>query len=217
MNSLNLIGVSEPSSEELYETPSTSKPPTYPIGRYDMYRLRFVSQKKNYTVYHSNKYKNEQIVFKTPIMKLPFGVEKYGNKDVLNAEFTNRQSNNIMFNFWTEMSQFEKFIENLSCDEETVINYLNANRFGGELVKQINGKPFTNCVRTRPEPYNPHFRLHVRHNVDMFRKTGDGSKQIMSSTDIKGKAAILTVQLGSLWVTASSYGLVWYVNSVQVV
>lgn len=197
----------------------------YIIDRYNLYNLILISQKNStsYQVFHKDKYKNSsKLVFKTPYMRIPFGVESYNNKDIINAEFTKYQTYNPMYNFRAKILQLDSFIKNLSNDEDTAMKLLENNRCNLDLIKGINDKQFTGSVKPRPNSYDPHFRLHLKkskhgvYTTSFFKIGRNKVVDNINPKDIKGKMAILEIELGTLWTTSTGYGLVWYLNSVQV-
>ena len=65
----------------------------------------------------------KDIVIETPIVRTPFGIEKYKNKDVINIEFTNKDHDNEVHNFYSKIKGIEEVLkEKLYIDDLDICN-----------------------------------------------------------------------------------------------
>ena len=158
----------------------------YNIGEYNLYNIKFVKDKKNYRIYH----KNKLVTISTPFMYIPFGIENYKYKNILNIEF--KDNNNDIHNLCAIIKQIDKFFRKLSYDDN--LTYLKVN---------VKNKRYISCMRYKIKPL---LRTHLKKQTIICDKDNKYVK------NIKGKSGKFVLHMGTLWVTKDSYGLIWYVD-----
>lgn len=57
------------------------------------------------------------IIFTSPIVRTPFGIENYKNKQNINVEFTDMTHDNEVSNFYSYLKGIEENIQNLQLDD----------------------------------------------------------------------------------------------------
>jgi hypothetical protein len=149
-----------------------------------------------------NTYKITGIELTSTPMMVPFGLEVYKDKLMINAEFTNLNADNNAYNFYATIQQIDAFMNKLSYDEETINSVKNKSWQFNSLVQDISRKVYTSCIKTRPKHFDPLFRLHI-------------NKKLKLDVDLKSKAFVFKISVASVWISSTSYGLVWTVDEIK--
>jgi len=181
---------------------------SYCIGPFDLFDIIFIKQRNNYRLYINNNNNNSRIILRTPLMNIPFGVEKYKYKDILNLEFSNVNTNK-MYNFLTAIKQIDNFFINIMTND---IKYKIKNKLPYNLLENIKGKSYVSCIKYRKN-FDSLFRTHLRktkNNIkSIFKDTDDRLLNIM---DLKTNNGNFNIELESLWISNDSYGIIYYIN-----
>ena len=143
----------------------------------------------------------EIISIETLPMGIPFGIETYNYKNILNIEFSKMNNNNAMYNLYSTISQIDKFFSRLSYDKSIVSKI----RISKKVLQNISGKSYVPSVRTRPHKFDPLFRTYIKDNI-IFHDT---LNRHVDKKDIKLKSGIFILKLDSLWISKYNYGLIW--------
>ena len=69
-------------------------------------------RKGSYLLYSREGNEWNEIIFTIPNVRTPFGIETYNNKRVINIEFTNKDKNNDVHNFYSELMGYEELFRN---------------------------------------------------------------------------------------------------------
>lgn len=137
----------------------------------------------------------KKIFINTPVIYIPFGIEEYKNKFILNIEFYHIESNNSMYNFYSYIKSLE-------------------NKVATTNIPEIQNKTFVSCIKERNNS-NPLLRLHIRHvknNISTDIKNEDGS--YLLSGDVSLKKAECCISVSHVWITDTSFGLLFYVTKI---
>jgi hypothetical protein len=187
---------------------------TYNIDNYNLLNMTFIKSKNNYKIFIKNFKQHNKLRIRTPSMFTPFGMEKYNSKDIVNLEFIDYNKNNEMYNFLSTIRQVDKFFINLKYD-----NFVSklTNDKTKEIVSVLKNKSYISCIRPRGENFNPLLRTHVKKTKKTIQTVFYKGDDIINPTDIQFKMANFTIELGFLWVTDTSYGVVWYLNGGKLV
>lgn len=136
------------------------------------------------------KYNNNNLVIQTPIVYLPFGINKYNNKSYIDISFINASKNS--------MDQFKNSI-------------LNINKF---VKKKFNKKKLKFLSSFKCTEYYPErLRLSFYEDILIFSE----SKKLLSLDYIKSKIYVkLLISPQFIWTNASSYGIVWNILQMKI-
>jgi hypothetical protein len=156
----------------------------------------FIREKRNYRiVINGSKHK---II--CPVIQSPFGIESYGNKQILNIEIDIENA---------DLNDFYKNITNLDTNFQNINSIQNANI---DVVKQdINKKQFISCIRNSKKGFI--VRTHIKTGAIYHSEDG---KQFYTSKELKNKKLKPIIELGPLWITDDSYGYILYITDIIV-
>ncbi|CAH6421773.1 Hypothetical protein KVN_LOCUS459 [uncultured virus] len=174
----------------------------------------FVKDKTNYKIFFKKGPNYEKLVIKSPIIKVPFGIEKYNNKDIINLEFTDLGKNNDIYNFHTKIKNIDNFIRKIFMDKEIQSNL--KYKVNLDLVNQLSKKYYLSCIKNRPENFPPLMRTHLKYkNKNILTEFNSlKNKNITSISQLKKNTnGYFFIELAFLWVNTDSFGLTWYVNN----
>jgi hypothetical protein len=160
------------------------------FNNYNLKNTLFIPEKTKYRIVNVDLNKKvSKMTFKLNNVKMPFGVEKYNNKNIINLEFTNE--NNDDSNDYSKICLFDKYMKNLS-EESSVFKLPN------ELLELIKTKQYMPIIKQRSKNYKPLLRTHVKGKLT---EEIEGSKEKIS----------VDIELGQLWTTQYHYGVIFYI------
>jgi|AntRauTorckE6833_2_1112554.scaffolds.fasta_scaffold25759_3 hypothetical protein len=185
----------------------------FEVGNKNFYNINLNRNRNNYKIsFGKSIFNNEKLILKSPIMSVPFGVEKYLSKLILNLEFTNKDKNNEMNNFYATLKQIDNFMYRLSWDEELI----NESGVSIQFVKDIYKKQYVSCIRNRNK-YDSLFRTHIRKTKNSqtteFYRIEDNNRIYLLNDEIHKQAGEFEIELDFVWITKDSYGLTWYIKN----
>ena len=196
----------------------------YPIENYDFFNLFFLKTKNNYKIFNRSQKNSvslsEKLKFVSPILSIPFGVETYLGKEVLNIELTNLKKDNKIYNFYNMLKTIDNFFEKLSWNYKIQKGIKSA--LPSDLLNLLKNKKYVSCIKNRPNNFDPLFRTHLKRNKkimsSVFFKFEDNNKNkvIIATDELKGKKANFILELEFLWIKNDNYGLGWYVNAAKI-
>lgn len=184
------------------------------VGNLNIYDIYFKKYRNNRKIYVFKNGINNTIKIRTPYLKIPFGVENYFGKSILNVEFTNYKNNNHSLTFFTTIKQIDDLFNKFIYDKN------NINKF-----KNLSETIFHNLDDYNPsinmrDKYDPLMRIHLKKTKNKittrFYKIVNGEKTIASPYSCKGKSCRLELELSSMWIRDNKYGLIWYANEVLI-
>jgi len=181
---------------------------TFQIQNYNFNDINFIRDKKNYKIYIKKGNKNCRIRLLTSILSIPFGIEKYFNKYILNLSFFNIKENNSAHNFYSVLLDIDKYFMNIKDVDTAPI----------DLKLLVKDKTYMSCIR-ETSPYPPLLRTHIKivknSIITKFISYNDVNLCIPEDK-IKNKKGYFTIELSGLWVNKDSYGLIWYLNGGKI-
>ena len=131
---------------------------------------------------------------------IPFGLELYSNKNIINIELLN--SNNIHHNIISKIESLESTISTHTYSSE--IN-----------VKQnLSTKKFNKSIKISKLGYL--LRTHPKTNIETYILKKDSSKMFIEINNIVNTTCNIELQLKGIWVNDTSYGLYWGLNYIQI-
>ena len=139
-------------------------------------------------------YKDNQLIIKSPVVKIPFGIEKTFGKPKVTLEINSK-------------SGFLKFIKDI---ENKVIEKFNMESFSGEFKHGVkigyrNHQPLLTGVKI--------MYRHKRYETE-FLKNSD----LATSDDIKKNTkGRFILELNNIWFTDGSYGVLWEAKTIDII
>lgn len=145
----------------------------------------------------------------TPELYIPFGIEQYNNKEILNLVIID--NNNVNHNFINYLETIENIYEQFSKKENSK-NKLPFVNLPPDFIKDVNNKEFTKTVKAGP--LGPTLRTHIK-NTEIYKKENEKKIYCVSSEIIKKKCKC-EIELSNIWIYGSKYGLVWNINKIEI-
>ena len=142
----------------------------------------------------------ETIRIKLENVFIPFGVEKYNNKYILNIEF---EKSNIHNNYISTLSNLENKIINKKYSTEVNIESCLVN------------KKFLTCLK--PSILGHILRAHISDLTDIFILKKDSSHMSIDKENLKGTNVNIELTLKGIWINDDSFGFYWNVGNVQII
>jgi hypothetical protein len=181
---------------------------------YYMYNIKVKKLREN--LYNINLFdygKYKKIIFTMDNVISPFGIEKFENKDIINIEFSNHENSNNINNILKEITQFEKFITNITYKK---LKY----NLPYQFIEQIKDKKFVSCIKTPPN-FEPHLRVHIRKNGShiktvFFKKNNNNETLYVNPFTIKNIKCKFIVSVENIWITQDCYGIIYMLNLCEV-
>lgn len=187
-----------------------TKVDTYLVENYDFYNVTIYQMHITRLYYKVCVNHSDKIVFTTPIMNIPFGVEYLARKDILNLQFTEQDNA-----FFKSMKKLDYFMTNFTWDNELIKNLKNDNT--KDTSKILKGKNYVTCLRQKKSDFYPIIRLHLKSkNETEFYKLVDGKKVLVNQDDIKGAKCKATFEIGMLWEKDKYFGFTFYLSSCEI-
>jgi hypothetical protein len=146
-------------------------------------------------------YSSQIVKIKLNNIFIPFGVEKFNNKHILNLEFD--KNINTHNNYISVLSSLENKINNKIYDTEINVESILVNKlFTTSLKESILG----HILRT-----------HITDSTEIFILKKDLSKMPIDKENLKGTNVNIELTLKGLWVNDEKYGLYWNINNIQII
>jgi hypothetical protein len=146
-------------------------------------------------------YSSQVIKIKLNNIFIPFGVEKFNNKHILNLEFD--KNINTHNNYISVLSSLENKINNKTYDTEINVESILVNKkFTTSLKESILG----HILRT-----------HITDSTEIFILKKDLSKMPIDKENLKGSNVNIELTLKGMWVNDEKYGIYWNINNIQII
>lgn len=157
----------------------------------------------------------KKAIYFSPLIYLPFGIESYAGKFILNLEINPEQSNE-MYNFYSSLYQIDNILQNLSlttpteqtCETDQIQNDSD-NR--NQIKALVKGKQFTSCIRNGKNGFL--IRTYVKQGISIHSKD---NKEFYKMSELKGRNVWVELELGNLWIMPDSYGYILNVADITV-
>jgi len=156
---------------------------TNKISDYTLENIIFGSNRFGYNIFELYKGEKRKISFTTPIMKIPFAIEKYGKKEIVNLEFTNYNDDNDTYNFFMTLKKLDQLMLQPMNLRLTLPK---------GFLEDISNKTYISFLKEK-KYFDPIMR--TTYKGDIIGDLG------------KGSLAKCIVDIDSLWKTKTSYGV----------
>lgn len=173
------------------------------IFNFDINKLKFKKTKDKLTEHQKN-----YVVFtdegkqkiKLNSVFLPFGVEFYNKKQILNIELYPKK-NNVHNNLYSLLSALEQDFSN-----KLIIN--------NEIKSEISELTYHSFLKLNSNN-SIHVRTYMSQNPNIYTYIGKFKENIMQSS-IKGTTCNIEIEIGTMWINSSNYGIILYVKDIQI-
>jgi hypothetical protein len=165
---------------------------------------KFIGQKKSFRIVVDG----SKITLYSPVVYLPFGIEIYNGKHILNFE-VETERNNDLYNFYALIYKMENILQNLGNNE---IEDLNIKSNHQQIANLIKGKQFVPCIKNGLKGYL--IRSYVNKGVEI--KSNDGNN-FFTMAQTKGKLAKVTLEIGNLWIMPDTYGYILNITDIIII
>ena len=159
----------------------------------DISKFEYIPIKNNF---YEIKYRNKPIEFQTPIVYLPFGIDKYYKDWSLKFELINRKCEGF--------KEFEYFLYNI---EKSIISYLNI--IPGNFKSQITSKKG-----------NTYFygKIRCQTNICEIRDKRYNTSSLITIYKFPKKVNVIAkIRLGNIWMDNNKYYYKLNVTELQIV
>lgn len=133
---------------------------------------------------------------------IPFGVENYQNKNIINIEI-NTKKNNKFHNTYSILSSFENELKTLR-DNKICSNELKNSLQDKEYYPNMRESKCGQIIRTQ------------LFGQPIITTQFIGQKMSAPISNIKKSIANVKLELGGLWITESNYGISWYIKEIEI-
>ena len=131
---------------------------------------------------------------------IPFGVEKYNDKLIVNLEFLD--SSNIHNNYLSLLTNLEDKINKKDYESEVNIEAFIINKTFFSSIKQ---SKLGHLLRT-----------HITDSTKIFILRKDSTKMELDKENLKGVTGNIEISLKGIWINDKTYGFYWNLNSIQI-
>lgn len=137
---------------------------------------------------------NKKIKFTLNNIVIPFGVEIYNQKEIVNLEI--QPKNNESYNYISIIESIENKVKNSKLDmikNKTLIPSIKDSKYGKIL------------------------RTHLISDPSIYIKSKSDSKINLMKTNLKNSESNVTISLKGIWIKNESYGLLWSLSECEIV
>lgn len=162
--------------------------------------LRQGRSEKSYKIMYRNKKEFIPLKIKMEGIKIPFGIEKYKYKHIINLELINYKKNNKMYNLLNQLLIFDKFLRS----PETLC-------LSQDILNKLKGKQYISCLKQSKN--NPLLRVHIKTKGKTMQSTFYKNGNKILPSDIKNMICDSIIYINSLWITQTNYGVVFVLDN----
>ena len=137
---------------------------------------------------------NKKIKFTLNNVVIPFGVEIYNQKEIVNIEI--QPKNNELYNYISIIESIENKIKTSTID----------------ILKNKNLIP-----TIKDSKYGKILRTHLSNDPEIYIKSKSDSKINLMKTNLKKSESNVTISLKGIWLKDESYGLFWSLSVCEII
>jgi len=156
-------------------------------------------QRKTFVLFEKKYGKYEKVKIKLFNIYIPFGIEKYAFKEIINLEL--KDVNNTGYNNITKIKQLDELMRN----KEEI------SKHDDYFKEQIIDKQYKSCLK---EDNNILLRTHTKKQGRVMLTKISKNDEFVPSTDIKGHYCDIELELGNVWTNEYHYGLTFICNNI---
>jgi hypothetical protein len=153
-------------------------------------RLQFQIKNKTFINVLSD---NKKIKFMLNNIVIPFGVEVYNQKEIVNIEI--QPKNNESYNYISIIESIENKVKNSNIDI-----FKNKN-----LISSIKDSKYGKILRT-----------HLISDPSIYIKSKTDSKINLMKTNLKNSESNVNISLKGIWIKDDSFGLYWSLSDCEI-
>lgn len=138
--------------------------------------------------------KGEKYKFKTSKCKMPFGIERYNNKDIINLEFD------------TNMNDGHNYIAMMKhCDKIFSKIQESGARMQKKFIEDIQDKYYITSLKER-DLGKVHHRCHVKKGTNI---------DIILDEKYKESDIYAEIEMENIWISKDMFGIVWMITKID--
>jgi len=135
------------------------------------------------------KYNNSNLIIQTPIVFLPFGINKFNNKSYIDFSFINSKNDKTMKEFKTKIININNHLKNKFSSKRKFISNFKSTEY-----------------------YPDRLRLSFSDDILIFNE----AKALITHDHIKSKIYVkLLISPQFLWLTHNTYGILWNIMQMK--
>ena len=141
---------------------------------------------------------------------LPFGIENFSNKKILNLEIDN--NNNYKYNFITNIQNLEKSLQDIANSKPDEIN-----KHFIELKQLINKKTLISTVKKSRHNNDCHIlRTSYSYNTNTYIKKKDGNNIPFAMNSNQLYNCNADIILKGIWIKNNNFGLLFHSKDIHI-
>lgn len=168
----------------------------------------------------SKKVMHFPITYRSPVINIPFGIETYNNKHILNLELYKYKENNNVYNFYCLIQQLEAQIKKVISEKYPELKskeFISSFKERDFPILRTHLKIIRKKVITKIMRKKSNFKIEKRKIANPFGQLANTNSDILSINDLVPKSkGVVDIELRELWVHDVTYGLLWIVTSCEV-
>lgn len=133
---------------------------------------------------------NKPIILNTCTLKIPFGVENYNGKNIINFEL-DPQRDNDSYNMFAILQNIEKQI----------------------METNIIKKPLYPILKNNGKKYL--LRVHLKKEMSFSIVDNNNTTRFLTNSELKDRYCTGIISFGSIWTNNENFGVLIYLDDVQ--
>lgn len=174
------------------------------INDIDYSKIYLIPDKRGYRI----SYNMSKFTIKTPILYIPFGIERYNNKDIINL--TIDKSSNINLNFIHFINTLERIYKQFSDKDNNNLPYV---KLPPDFINDVCHRDYIYSFKKNQSGYI--WRTHLRN--DNIYKIENNKKTLIEKKDIINRKCICEIECSYIWLYGTKYGLIWNVINLEII
>jgi hypothetical protein len=155
--------------------------------------------KKNYGIVDKN---NKKISFELKNVKIPFGVEDYNKDKILNI-IIDPKENNDNYNICIFLKNIEDEFNNYKINDN-------------DILIDTKNKKYHYILKKNPTNDTYLLRTHILGIPNIYTSINGINIPIIEN-DVKNRKVNIKIEIGTLWVTENSFGLLLYSKEIKII
>lgn len=173
---------------------------------FDTQHFFLIAKRNNYDIVQKWGSNISKLKLQLTGMESAFGPNYYQGKHIINFTFKDSKKSNTMMAQFAEVYNIDRFFRRLSLAEPP------PNMVIPEIMESLRDKTYMSPIKERPGQ-DPLLRCHLRSKGATIYSTFTCQGQDACSADAKGVIGRLDLEVASLWVKGSNYGLIIYADT----